>query len=86
MLIYLPLVIMGVYLLTLSYKRIVKIGCKSERVNAVLVPVRAFRLKELIWSITLQGRNSDSSEEELIHDRLTAEYSEFDERGVIETS
>ena len=69
--IYLPLVVMGVYLLAICYKYIVKHGCKSH--TSTLIPKKANRLRELLWTISSQNEKSDSSEEEFTHDRLMDE-------------
>ena len=62
MLIYLPLVVMGVYILIALCKNIVKHGCGN--VFATILPKKANTLREVV-----QG-SSVSDEDELIHDRL----------------
>ena len=62
MLIYLPLVVMGVYILIALCKNIVKRGC--EKLLVTILPKKANALKELVLG------SSVNDEDELIHDRL----------------
>ena len=62
MLIYFPLVVMGVYILIALCKNIAKHGCKN--LSVTILPKRANALKELVLSSSL------NHEDELIHDRL----------------
>ena len=75
LLVYLPLVVVAMYILTIFCKCIIKLGYKSLN---TIIPERAYSLRELVQSISSQGDNSDSNEE-LIHDRLIVGYCKFDE-------
>ena len=83
-LIYLPVVVISVYFLAVFSKYIIKRGCK---LLIVTNPKRAniVKLRELVQTISSQtDENSDSTEEELTHDRLMDEDIEYIEGTVLE--
>ena len=71
-LIYLPLVIMLVYLFCKSFKKLQMACPRVKNITNVIVPERIFSLVECTKS-----KSNDTSGEELIHDRLGIEYSEY---------
>ena len=81
MLIYLPLKIIGIHLLAIFCKHVIKLGCKSAKVTNITLPAKAYKLRELVQNISPKGKNSDSdlSEVELIHNRARVGYREYDE-------
>ena len=74
-LIYLPMVVMCVYLIMISCKNVEKCGWKKPLVNNAifLMPGRKNRLRQLIRTISVQNSTVDSSDEEFTHDRLVDE-------------
>lgn len=89
-LIYLPLVVLGVYLLFVSCKQVVKHGfIKNPTVTKLFLPERANRLRDLVRTISAEDGDSDEDEDEFTHDRLmdedveynsTCNYSNFESR------
>ena len=75
-LIYLPLIIMGVYLLLILCKHVVKQGCMSQTVTKMFIPERINKLREFVQTISSLNESSDSNEE-FVHDRQMDEYHLF---------
>ena len=78
------MVVISVYFLAVFSKYIIKRGCK---LLIVTNPKRAniVKLRELVQTISSQtDENSDSTEEELTHDRLMDEDIEYIEGTVLE--
>lgn len=81
-LIYLPLVIMGIYLSIILYKYLHKKGCRADRRSMTFVPKRARKLRELVQSISALEDDSDHDYEEELPHRLQAgeiNYSYFED-------
>ena len=81
-LIYLPLVIMGVYTLFIVSKYLKKKGCKDQKGIRFVVPQRARMLRELAQSISaLEHEDELDDEEELPHRLLAGEinYAYFED-------
>ena len=80
-LIYLPLIAMGLYILIAFLKYLRKKGCKGQR-PTILAPKRARKLRELVQSINnLDDDNEQDNEEELPHRLLAGEidYAYFED-------
>ena len=80
-LICLPLVPMAMYLM---WKCLIRCGCLNKTNKAKkLIPGRAIRLKEFVWTIRAENDSDlDSNEVSFTHDRLMdedVEYREYDE-------
>ena len=60
---YLPLVVMGSYLLVILCKIVVCHVCKSQGATTLFSSGRANKLRELVQSISTQDEDSDSIEE-----------------------
>ena len=71
-LIYLPMMVMCVYLVMILCKNVEKCGCKKPSAKTLPFPGQKSRLRELIRIISAQD-NSDSNDEEFTHDRLVDE-------------
>ena len=79
-LIYLPLVIMSIYMLFVLYKYLRKKGCKVLK-SVAFVPKRAKRLRELVQSISVLDSDPEQDDDELPH-RLQAgdiDYAYFED-------
>ena len=72
-LIYLPLIVLGMYILVILCKNAVKCASTTDK----LVPERANKLRELIRSISTENKDDDSNEVELTHDQLMDEDVEY---------
>ena len=70
-LIYLPLVLMGVYILVRLCKSISKYGCRKllTRITTMLIHQRANRLSEMVQTIRAKNNDMDSNEQ-FIHERI----------------
>jgi hypothetical protein len=86
MLVYLPLAVMGVYVLMCLLKKAASVcagsGGKSHANNTNAstkfnIPAKANRLRELVISTISRGENSDLYEEEFIHERDMCTYNHF---------
>ena len=76
-LIYLPMVVMVVHIMRVSYKSVRKYLYKcvfETSISNVVIPTRAVRLRELVLTVSGKNKNLDSNIEcEFIHDRLIDE-------------
>ena len=77
MLIYLPVIVVGVCLFVTICKYIVSHGYRNQTVANSFIPERAVKLRELLRTISSQNESSDSSEEEFTHNRLMDEHVEY---------
>ena len=71
-LIYLPLVIMGVYTLVNVSKYLKKKGCKDRKAMGFVVPQRARMLRELVQSISALDQDDELDDKEGLPHRLLA--------------
>ena len=74
-LIYIPLVVMLTYILRRSIMKLQKTSPRVKKVTnniIIIVPERMLKLRKVVRS-----DDTDSNEEELIHNRLGVEYSEY---------
>ena len=85
-LICLPLVVMGVYIVNSMWKCIIHRGCLNKTDKAKkLIPGRAIRLKKFVRTISAENDSDlDPSEEDFTHDRLVDEDIEYREYNEIE--
>ena len=74
-LIYLPLVVLGMYILMILCKMVKK---RKMIVSDKLVPKQANRLREFVRVMSTESEENDSDEVELCHDRLMDEDVDFD--------
>lgn len=75
-LIYLPLLIMFTYLLATFCMWIVKQGIKSQNfTKGNVIAKKTLKMRALLQGISSQGESTETSEEELLHDRV--EYHEW---------
>ena len=72
-LIYLPLIVLGVYILMIVCKKIKKHKLITFFVSDKLVPKRANKLREFIRTISNESGDNDLDELELTHDQLMDE-------------
>ena len=78
-LIYLPLIVLGVYILMIVCKMVKKRKMIAFFASDKLVPKRANKLREFIQTISTESEDNDSDELELTHDQLMDEDVNFDE-------
>lgn len=76
-LIYLPLVVMGVYLLVMLCKDVAKYG-KGQRITNFFIPERAYKLRGLVDFVSAQVEDLDSNVEELPYRLVDDNMSEFE--------
>lgn len=81
MLVYLPLVVMGIYILICLFKKVIKCLGGKGRANSVsaklTIPANVNKLRELVVSTISRDENSDLYEEEFIHERDMCAYNYF---------
>ena len=80
-LIYLPLIVLCVYILMIVCKMIKKYKTVVFSASDKLVPRQANRLREFIRTISNENEDNDSDELELTHDQLMDEDVWFDENA-----
>ena len=71
-LIYLPLVIMGVYTMAIVSKYLKKKGCKGRKAMPFVIPQRARMLRELVQSISALEQDDELDDDEELPHRLLA--------------
>ena len=80
-LIYLPLIVLGVYILMVVCKKIKDRKSITFFASDKLVPKRANKLREFIRTISSKNEDNDSDNVELTHDQLMDEDVDFDENA-----
>ena len=77
-LIYLPLIVLGMYILMIACKMVKKRKSIAFFASDKLVPKRARKLREFIQTISTESEENDSDKVELTHDQLMDEDVDFD--------
>ena len=79
MLIYLPVIVVGMHILKHLCKNFAISGCKTLLADffTIIIPKRASRLRELVQTISVENDSTDTNEEELIHERLLDKAADY---------